>query len=231
MSGILAGIAMWLLLPSWSRVRVGALYEQKPPRSIDAKLLVTLLTPLAAIVLFGPWIGILASLALTPMVRGFVGGLETAGQRRRHALLVRQLPSALDLVVSALDAGRPPVAALQMVGDVVDEPLGGELRLVSARLAAGAEPHEVWRLLSSHPVLGSVGRAFSRAEASGMPVSRVVAAVAAESRRTRRGVARERSRRVGVRTTAPLGACFLPAFFLVGVVPTIIGIFSGLELF
>jgi hypothetical protein len=31
-----------------------------------------------------------------------------------------------------------------------------------------------------------------------------------------------------VRTAAPLGACFLPAFFLVGVVPTIIGVVGTL---
>jgi hypothetical protein len=36
---------------------------------------------------------------------------------------------------------------------------------------------------------------------------------------------RERSRKVAVRTAAPLGACFLPAFFLIGIVPTVLATF------
>jgi hypothetical protein len=33
-----------------------------------------------------------------------------------------------------------------------------------------------------------------------------------------------------VRTAAPLGACFLPAFLLLGVVPTVVATFVSLEL-
>ena len=78
--------------------------------------------------------------------------------------------------------------------------------------------------------MGPLGRAFRRAATSGMPVARVVASVADEMRRERRAARRERSRRVGVRTAAPLGACFLPAFFLVGIVPTIIGVVGTLSI-
>ncbi|MGQ2913044.1 MAG: type II secretion system F family protein, partial [Aeromicrobium sp.] len=58
----------------------------------------------------------------------------------------------------------------------------------------------------------------------------VLAAAAADLRRDRASQARERARAVGVRTAAPLGLCFLPAFFLVGIVPTLIGVASGLDL-
>ena len=63
-----------------------------------------------------------------------------------------------------------------------------------------------------------------------MPVARVVEQVAAEQRRVARGARRERARRVGVRTAAPLGLCFLPAFFCIGIAPTLLGVFAGLDL-
>ncbi|MGJ9412752.1 type II secretion system F family protein [Aeromicrobium sp. CF4.19] len=232
MSAILAGITVWLLVPPTSARRTRVVLDRTPPRRRPGPVgLVTITVPVLCLVVLGLWLGLLVAAALTPVVRTTVAGLETAARRRQDEAMVSRLPAALDLVVAALDAGRPPVAALALVADVVEDPLARELRLVTARLESGGEPRAVWALLAEHRVLGPVGRAFGRAEVSGMPVARVVASVAVEARRTRRSTARERSRRVGVRTAAPLGACFLPAFFLVGVVPTIIGVVSGLELF
>jgi Flp pilus assembly protein TadB len=145
-------------------------------------------------------------------------------------MLAAQLPTALDLMVATLDAGQSPGAAFALVAEVTPTPLGDELSLVAARLAVGGDPHAVWAHLADDADLGPLGRAFRRAATSGMPVARVVASVAAEMRREHRATLRERSRRVGVRTAAPLGACFLPAFFLVGIVPTIIGVIGTLAL-
>jgi pilus assembly protein TadC len=39
------------------------------------------------------------------------------------------------------------------------------------------------------------------------------------------------ARSVEVRAAAPLGACFLPAFVLLGVVPMIVGVFGAMSLF
>jgi pilus assembly protein TadC len=55
-------------------------------------------------------------------------------------------------------------------------------------------------------------------------VAEAVRVLADEARRSDRSERLERARRVGVRTAAPLGLCFLPAFLLVAVVPTIIGL-------
>jgi pilus assembly protein TadC len=117
-----------------------------------------------------------------------------------------------------------------LVAEVTPAPLGDELAKVGTRLAVGGDPMAVWAHLADDDVLGPLGRAFRRAATSGMPVARVVASVAEELRRERRAGRRERSRRVGVRTAAPLGACFLPAFFLVGIVPTIIGVVGTLSI-
>ena len=60
-----------------------------------------------------------------------------------------------------------------------------------------------------------------------MPVAHVISGVADELRREHRARRRDDSRRVAVRTAAPLGICFLPAFFLIGIAPTLMGAFQG----
>lgn len=228
---IAAGLSMWCAVPARADRRCRALFaERRSDPSLDPVLWVTVLMPLAALVMLGPVMGALVALVATPAARAAVAGLETAVSRQRHARLSDQLPTALDLMVATLDAGRPPSAAFALVAEVTPAPLGEELGLVGSRLAVGGDPHAVWANLADDDVLGPLGRAFRRAEASGMPVARVVASVADEMRRERRAGRRERSRRVGVRTAAPLGACFLPAFFLVGIVPTIIGVVGTLSL-
>ena len=226
-----AGFAVWCAAPPRADRRCRVLFvRRRAEPAFDPVLAVTVLVPLAAWVALGPVMGAFAALVATPAARDVVGGLETAASRRRSSKLADQLPTALDLMVATLDAGRPPVAAFALVAEVTQEPLGDELTLVASRLAVGGDPHAVWAHLAVDPVLGPLGRAFRRAATSGMPVARVVASAADEMRRARRATRRERSRRVGVRTAAPLGACFLPAFFLVGIVPTIIGVVGTLSL-
>ncbi len=226
-----AGLAVWCAIPPRADRRCRALFTERRHEPVfDPVLAVTVLVPLAAVVALGPLTGALVALVTTPAARTMVGGMETAESRRRAALISDQLPTALDLMVATLDAGRPPAVAFALVAEVTPAPLGDELALVGARLTVGGDPHAVWSHLAEDRVLGPLGRAFRRASTSGMPVARVVASVADEMRRERRAARRERSRRVGVRTAAPLGACFLPAFFLVGIVPTIIGVVDTLSL-
>jgi Flp pilus assembly protein TadB len=228
---VLAALAVWWAVPPRATGRCRSLFTTEEPRTgIDAVLAVTVLVPVAAMLVLGPVVGLLAAAVATPAARSAVAGLETAASRRRAALVAAQLPTALDLVVAALDVGRPPMAALAAVAEVTDPPLGDELAAVASRLVVTGDPRTVWTHLAQQPVLAPLGRAFRRAEASGMPVSRVVGSVADEMRRERRAALREQSRRVGVRTAAPLGACFLPAFVLVGVVPTVIGVVGTLRL-
>jgi Flp pilus assembly protein TadB len=228
---VTAGVSVWLVIPPRADRRARNLFAPRSREpSFDPVLGVTVLVPLAAVVVLGPVMGLLVALVATPAARSVVGGMETAAARRLAAALADQLPTALDLMVATLDAGRPPAAAFAMVADVTPAPLGDELARVGARLAVGGDPAAVWEHLADDAVLGPLGRAFRRASMSGMPVARVVASVADELRRDRRATRRERSRRVGVRTAAPLGACFLPAFFLVGIVPTIIGVVGTLSI-
>jgi Flp pilus assembly protein TadB len=229
-AALLVAVAVW----SWVRPspRVRARRVLSPPTTAGSRrpapaLVASLLVPVAAVVVLGPVPGLVVGGALVPVVRRAVGRMESSAARRRAEQVEADLPGALDLVVAALVVGRPPVTAFALAADATDGPLGHDLAAVAARLAVAADPEAVWLGVADDPGLAAVGRAFRRASASGMPVSDIVRGVADELRRDRAASLRERSQRVGVRTAAPLGLCFLPAFFLIGIVPTIVATFSS----
>jgi Flp pilus assembly protein TadB len=228
---LLAGLAVWCAIPVSTAGRRRALFGgPETPRRMDTALAAAVLTPVAATVVLGLPLGPLIGVGLAPVVHRSMSRLETATARRRSARIAAQLPTALDLMVAALEVGRPPVTAFELAAQATDEPLGTELGVVAGRLAIAGDSEAVWRTLAGDPSLAPVGRAFRRAAASGMPVAHVVSGVADDLRRERRAAQRERSRKVAVRTAAPLGACFLPAFFLIGIVPTIIATFRSFSL-
>ena len=81
-----------------------------------------------------------------------------------------------------------------------------------------------WRMLADDPLLGPLARALERSERAGAPVAAAVRVLADEVRQDTRTARLAEARRVGVRTAAPLGACFLPAFFLIAIIPTVIAL-------
>jgi len=229
-SALLVSLAVWCLVPGSARPRARrVLVAPAAPRRADPAVVAAALAPVAAVVVLGPFWGVLVGGALVPVVHRAVGRLESSGSRRRAARIEADLPGALDLVVAALQVGRPPVTAFALAAEATVDPLGAELAVVAGRLAVAADPGTVWEGVADDPALAPVGRAFRRAAVSGMPVAEIVRGVADELRRERGARLRERSQRVGVRTAAPLGLCFLPAFFLIGIVPTVVATFTSLS--
>lgn len=230
-AAMLAALSVWCAMPASARPRVRRIFRASgdPPRRIEAPLVSALLVPVAAIVVLGLLWGLVVGVALAPVVHRAVRRLESTSTRRRAALMEAAMPTALDLMVAALVAGRPPVTAFALAADATADPLGAELAVVAGRLAIAADPGSVWESVVDDPALAPVGRAFRRAASSGMPVADIVAGVADELRRDRAGRLRERSQRAGVQTAAPLGLCFLPAFFLIGIVPSLVAAFTSLS--
>ena len=228
-AAVLAALAVWCVVPGSAGRRVEWLTgKERIGRRVEPQLMAALLVPLAGVALLGPLLGVVVGAAVAPMAYRIVGRLESAAARRRAGELAVALPASLDLMVSALEAGRPPVDAFALVAEATPPPLGPELAIIASRLSISADPATVWRSLSVDPVMGALGRAFGRAQASGMPVAEVVSGVALELRREHAAQRRHRSRRVAVQTAAPLGACFLPAFFLIGIVPVLVASFASL---
>jgi pilus assembly protein TadC len=121
-----------------------------------------------------------------------------------------------------MDVGLAPASALAAVAGGLPEPDRSRLRRTLAMMDLGSEA--AWRTLADDPVLGPLAVALERSERSGAPVAAGVRVLADEARRDTRTARLAEARRVGVRTAAPLGACFLPAFFLIAIVPTVIAL-------
>ncbi len=227
-AAILASLAVWCAIPASPVIRQRALFAApRSSRRPAPAAMAAVAAPVSAVLLLGWPFGAVVGAALAPIAYGAVGRLESAASRERGARLAAQLPNALDLVVAILEVGRPPVVALGLAADATSDPLGSELGQLASRLAVAGDPVGVWGSLLHDPALAPIGRAFQRAERSGMPVAQVISGVADELRRERRARRRDDSRKVAVRTAAPLGVCFLPAFFLIGIVPTILGAFRS----
>ena len=153
----------------------------------------------------------------------YLGSLETAAAAARHAELAADLPVTADLLAACLAAGAPLPQAVAAVADALGGATAQVLHPVVAALQLGEDPAACWAAVERERPMAPLARALSRAAASGAPVGDVVARLAAEQRVARRWTAEAAARRVGVRAVAPLGACFLPAFLLLGVVPVVVG--------
>jgi pilus assembly protein TadC len=159
-----------------------------------------------------------------------LGRLEPAARRRRREALRAALPLGVDLFAACLAVGRPPAESLRVVADAVGSPLADELATVSARMALGGDPVEVWRQAGAVPELEPLARTMARSAETGAPAADALARLADDLRRERRASMEQAARSVGVQAAAPLGLCFLPAFVLVGIVPSVVSVFASLEL-
>lgn len=117
---------------------------------------------------------------------------------------------ALDLLAVAAGGGSPPEIAAALVAR--------ELRSAHPQLA------ESGALNADIAALDELA-AFSRH--AGAPLGELARTEAAEQRARARAAARETAEALGVRLMLPLGACILPAFLLIGVVPMLLGLLSS----
>ena len=118
----------------------------------------------------------------------------------------------LELLAAAVRSGAAVPRALDVVGSSVGGREGAALRAAGAALLLGASWDAAWA--TAPPRLAVVQRALR--------------AAAQASRQDRTAAAKAAAARLAVHLVLPLGACFLPAFVLVGLVPVLVSLGSGL---
>ncbi|MEV2269191.1 type II secretion system F family protein [Nonomuraea africana] len=217
-----------------ARVPSAGTDEWFPPRAVhggrlDRRALVPgSCAGLVVFVLVGGVAGAIAG----PVVGGVVTVLvhkKAAGPhlRRDRDRIAADLPFATDLMVACLQSGQPVSAATEIAATAIGGPLGQRLTWISGQLRLGADPEPVWMVLAREPSMGPLARAMSRAAQSGAPVADVLTRLADDARQASRMASLAAARRVGVQAVAPLGLCFLPAFVLLGIIPVVAGLASG----
>ncbi|POM26482.1 Bacterial type II secretion system protein F domain protein [Actinomadura rubteroloni] len=172
--------------------------------------------------------GLFAGLGVAFAVARMFRRLGSADERRRRARLVADLPIAVDLLAACLRGGTSWEEAVRAVATALPGPLGDELDGVAARIRLGADPVDAWGALAADPVLAPLARTVARAAGSGATLAPSLTRLARDRRAEAHVEAVKRARAAGVHVLAPLGACFLPAFVLLGIVPSIAGLASSL---
>jgi pilus assembly protein TadC len=135
-----------------------------------------------------------------------------------------RLAGAWDLLAASLRCGLPVPTAVRAVAGQLPGADGDTLRRVAELLALGADPVAAWRSALDHPATAGLATAAIRTARSGAAMADAVGELAEGQRATAMDQAEARAQRAGVLITGPLGLCFLPAFFCLGVLPVVIGL-------
>lgn len=195
----------------------------RPPLVLRLRPMLAVLTAAGGWALVGGPIGAAVGAAAAAVLWRLLRDAESATVAEQRAQLVRDLPLAVDLLMSCLQSGAALEGSLLTVADAVGGPVAARFRVVDHRLALGADPATVWREVATDQELAALGRAMLRAHESGASVTDAVRDLAADLRERERTDAQVRANAVEVKASGPLAACFLPAFVLIGIVPLIAG--------
>ena len=145
---------------------------------------------------------------------------------RRLAARSQAAPAVLDLLGAALRAGLNPHKAVLRVAERAPGVLVEDLGLAAAVLRLGGTPAAALREAADRSGLDELRAAAAALEAAerwGAPPAEALAARAEALRTRARLDAEAAAGQAAVRLAFPLVLCFLPAFVLLTVVPTVAG--------
>lgn len=138
--------------------------------------------------------------------------------------------STFDVLAACLTAGMAVSAAAAATAPSAPPGLAGVLRRAADMLALGADPLTAWSSpdtpLDRHAE--TLLRLARRSAESGTALAAGIAEQAAQSRADAADSARATAERASVLIAAPLGACYLPAFLCLGIVPVVAGLAGDL---
>ena len=102
--------------------------------------------------------------------------------------------------------------------------MAGTWRTVASLLAVGAEPERAWEPMAAVPGLSDLAALAAGSAASGTRVATAAGRISGRLRRRAEDRATAAGERAGVLIAMPLTLCFLPAFFILGLAPVVLGL-------
>lgn len=192
------------------------------------RVLLAALTGCGALLLVGAPLGVVVGPLAAAGAFVVLGRAESVAVRDARDAAAGDLPHLVDLLAATLRSGAAPSAALTAVASACPGAAADRLRPVLARLRIGVPAEDVWRALARDDVLAPLGHTLARAEVSGTSVADAIERLADDLEREALAAVEDRARAVGVKAAVPLGLCLLPAFILIGIVPTIAGLLTTL---
>jgi tight adherence protein C len=194
-------------------------------------------TPVAVSVLLlsaGAQVGgrLLAALAVWALLGLYLPWLWLRRRGRGRAMRIqRELPDAIDLVITNLEAGLALQSALLAVAERMPGPVGEEWAQAVREISVGRDRQEALAAMAERtgvPDMRLFARAVAQAEQTGIPIARVLRNHAAESRDRRRQRAREEAAKVPVKITLPTGLFIFPTLLILVLAPVVIHVMDML---
>lgn len=175
--------------------------------------------------LLGEGVGVLAALLtggiVTVGIAIALGRIEPGSAQRAREQRIRDLPHTLELLAGCLSCGLPLRRAVREVAGATQGVVGEDLGLVVGLVDIGLAEREAWLRLAERPAWAGIARDVGRAAEAGSGLQGVLARHAERARRNAQAHRQQRARTVGVRSVLPLMSCFLPAFVVIGIVPSV----------
>ncbi|KQB84489.1 Bacterial type II secretion system protein F domain protein [Corynebacterium oculi] len=130
----------------------------------------------------------------------------------------------IDLYAACLSAGLGPVIAAKVVSTCSTSSVRDTWCMIASLLAIGVSPERAWAEAQTIPGLREVAQLVCHSHHSGARFAQAAAEVAEGVRHAAEDRATATAERAGVLIAMPLTLCFLPAFFLLGLAPVVIGV-------
>lgn len=147
---------------------------------------------------------------------------ENAPSHIEAAAIARDTPVFIDLLAATLASGATMRSSLFAAAHAMhNSPIQICLAPVLAAIELGADPRDAWSTLIHEPVLGQLSTSVMRSYDTGAGLESVLLGIASDMRREHRSRVEVAARTAGVKAVIPLAVCFLPAFFVLGVVPIV----------
>lgn len=222
--GVVAALLCW---PSRARpaarlaVLDGPALASSEPTGVRSRLLLlAAVAVVGSLLVGGPW-----------WVAAALGALSVWGARLRPAVGPGpdEVAVLADLMAACLSAGASTGAALSAAATAAGPWLATQVGPVLEALGHGAPPEEAWLNWLDDTRLAPIARTCIRTAGSGAAAAAELVRVAARVRAARRAASQQRVARAAIWIVLPLGACFLPAFVAVGVVPLVVSLVAQLH--
>lgn len=223
-AALLAGVAVFLVIPRETPIQLVAAEPPKPEvASVPRRNLVgAAVVAGLAVWLVGGGGPVSAGLGMVAAFMTERGLTRVINAQRIDAVkLQRQAAEAAELMAACLAAGATLQRTTTEVARALEDPISALLQEAAALMTMGAAIEAAWQGLGEHNETSPIARAVIRSANSGAPSADALIQVAADLRNRRHSAAQMRVRSVAVAAVGPLGLCFLPAFFLLGVVPVV----------
>ncbi|WP_075724422.1 type II secretion system F family protein [Corynebacterium aquilae] len=131
----------------------------------------------------------------------------------------------IELFAACMSAGLTPATSTTITATTSNNP---QWRAVATLLALGAPPPTAWAPMRTHPTLTQLADQATISATTGAPITQGLTRIAEHIRHQATTAATATAEKAGVLIAIPLAAFYLPAFFALGLAPTVISIASNM---